>query len=187
MNWSLKINVVNIEINNEVLSWWPIIKIGSFKFVLRLNIPRTIWEIKRKETDKRYFQFLVKKLLLLIEEAIINKIEKVIGKANNLWVSRIKHCLLKDKQICADQVDESLTPMKDWIKVSTRGTNNNNLRKVNRSLNSLFSRFWFIEIVVIRSRNAIKRWPVTVYESSRFITVKAPKDPWTITRESSNE
>ena len=34
----------------------------------------------------------------------------------------------------------------------------------------------------MRSRKAIKRWPVTVYESSRFITVKAPKDPWTITR-----
>ncbi len=28
----------------------------------------------------------------------------------------------------------------------------------------------------MRSRKAIKRWPVTVYESSRFITVKAPKD-----------
>ena len=39
----------------------------------------------------------------------------------------------------------------------------------------------------VRSRNAIKRWPVTVYESSRFITVNAPKDPWTITRKSSNE
>ena len=39
----------------------------------------------------------------------------------------------------------------------------------------------------MRSRKAIKRWPVTVYESSRFITVKAPKDPWTITRKSYNE
>ena len=39
----------------------------------------------------------------------------------------------------------------------------------------------------MRSRKAIKRWPVTVYESSRFITVNAPKDPWTITRKSSYE
>jgi len=39
----------------------------------------------------------------------------------------------------------------------------------------------------MRSRKAIKRWPVTVYESSRFITVNAPKDPWTITRKNSNE
>jgi len=39
----------------------------------------------------------------------------------------------------------------------------------------------------MRSRKAIKRWPVTVYESSRFITVKAPNDPWTITRKSNNE
>ena len=52
---------------------------------------------------------------------------------------------------------------------------------------SSFSKFRFIESVVMRSRKAIKRWPVTVYESSRFITVKAPKDPWTITRKSNNE
>ena len=119
--------------------------------------------------------------------AIINRIEKAIGKANNLWVSRIRHCLLKDKQICADQVDESLTPIKDWIRVSKRGTNNNNLHQINGSSMWSFSKFWFIEIVVMRSRKAIKRWTVTVYESSRFITVKAPKDPWTITRKSNNE
>ena len=32
----------------------------------------------------------------------------------------------------------------------------------------------------MRSRKAIKRWPVTVYESRRFITVNAPKEPWRI-------
>ena len=117
----------------------------------------------------------------------MNKIEKVIGKANNLWVFKIRQCLLKDKQICADQVDESLTPIKDWIKVSKRGKNNNNLHQINGSSIWSFSKFWFIEIVVMRSRKAIKRWPVTVYESSRFITVKAPKDHLTITRKSSKE
>ena len=30
----------------------------------------------------------------------------------------------------------------------------------------------------MRSRKAIKRWPVTVYESSRFITVNAPLNWW---------
>ena len=119
--------------------------------------------------------------------ANINRIEKAIGKANNLWVFRNRHCLLEDKQKCADQVDDSLTPIKDWIRVSKRGKNNNNLHQINGSSMSSFSRFWFIEIVVMRSRKAIKRWPVTVYESRRFITVKAPKDPWTITRKSNNE
>jgi len=31
--------------------------------------------------------------------AIINRIEKAIGKANNLWVFRNRHCLLEDKQV----------------------------------------------------------------------------------------
>ena len=66
----------------------------------------------------------------------MNKIEKEIGKANNLCVFRIRHCLLKDKQICADQVDESLTPIKDWMRVSKRGTKNNNLHQINGSSTS---------------------------------------------------
>ena len=161
----LKINVVNIAINKEALSWWPIIKIGSCKFVLRLKTPKAIWENKRKIRAERYFQFSLSKFLLRIAVAIINKIEKAIGKANNLWVSKIKHSLLKDKQRCADQVDESLTPIKDWIRVSKRGTNNNNLHQINGSSNgssmTSFSKFWFIEIVVMRSKKAVKRLAVT--------------------------
>ena len=131
--------------------------------------------------------FFKNKLCLYIEIAIMDKIEKVIGKANNLCVSSIRHCLLKDKQRCEDQVDATLTPIKDWIKVRIKGAHNNNFHPINGSLISLFSRFWFIEIVKIRRRNAIKRCPETVYELSRLITVNAPREAWTKTKNSNRE
>ena len=86
---------------------------GSLKLVLRLNIPRIIWEIKSINSEQRYFQLFINKFCLYIEIAKINKIEIVIGIANNLWEFNIKHCLLKDKQRCADQVEESHTPIND--------------------------------------------------------------------------
>ena len=114
-------------------------------------------------------------------------IENVIGKANNLCESRIRQFLPKDKQRWADHVDESITPIKDWVKVSIRGANKINPPKVNGDLISLFSKFWFIEIVVIKRRKAINRWPITVWELSECITVKAPNEPWTKTKNSKNE
>ena len=96
-----------------------------------------------------------------MEIAKIDKIETLIGIANNLWVSNIKHCLLKDKQRFVDQVEESLTPINDWTKVSNRGKNNNIFHQVNNLLTPLFSRFWLIVTVVIKSKKAVKRWAVT--------------------------
>ena len=94
----------------------------------------------------------------------------MIGIANNLWVSNIRHCLLKDKQRLVDQVEESLTPINDWTKVSIRGKNNNIFHQFNDLLTSIFSRLWLIVIVVIRSKKAIKRCAVTEYELSKLIT-----------------
>ena len=169
------------------MSWWPITKTGSLKLVLRLKTPRKTCEIKSKKSEQRYLQLFMNKFCLYIEIAKINKIETEIGIANNLWVSNIKHCLLKDKQRCADQVDESLTPIKDWTRVKIRGKDNNIFHQINDLLTSLFSRFWLIVIVVIRSKKAVKRWAVTEYELSKLITVNAPIEPWTITKKTNNE
>ena len=124
-------------------------------------MPRKTWEIKSKKSEQRYFQLFRNKFCLYIEIAKIDKIETEIGIANNLWVSNIKHCLLKDKQRCVDQVDESLTPINDWTKVNIKGKNNNNFHQIKDLKTSLFSRFWLIVIVVIRSKKAVKRCAVT--------------------------
>ena len=86
---------------------------------------------------------------------MIDKIDKAIGKENNLWVSSIRHCLLNERHRCADHVDESLTPIKDWTKVRERGTNNNNLHQLNDPWISLFSRFWFMYIVVMSNKKSL--------------------------------
>ena len=155
---------MRVETNKAAFSWWAITNIGSLKLVLRLNIPKTIWEIKSKKSEQRYFQFFINKFCLHNEIAKIDKIESESGIANNLWVSRSKHCLFKDKHRWADQVDDSLTPMNDWNKVRDKGNVNNILHQNGdwfTSLDSLVSSFWLIIIDVIRRKKAVKRWAET--------------------------
>ena len=73
----------------------------------------------------------------------------------------MKHCLSNDMQSWADQVDESLTPINDWIRVRDKGKNNKIFHQIKELLTSSFCMFWLIIIVVIRSIKAVKRCAVT--------------------------
>ena len=121
------------------------------------------------------------------EIPIIKKIEKDTGIAKILWVSKIKHCWPSDKQRCADQVEANLAPITDWTNVNKSGKNNNIFHQDIKLSEFLFNKIWLITTVVIIRKKAINRWPMTVKESSMFITVSAPNEPCKRIKKTSNE